>query len=362
MKGKILVIDDNDTIRDGIIKVISKMGHEVKGARNGREGLSLFNGSSFDFIISDLKMADLSGIELLKKIKETNKDTLIMIITAYGNVETAVEAMKLGAFDFITKPFSPELLRLKVEKALEVTRINFENTKLINENIYFKEQEKQTYEENKIIGSSEALNKILEQARKVALADSSVLITGESGTGKELIAREIHNLSLRKDKPFIKVDCSSLAEGVLESELFGHEKGAFTGAFYKKIGRFELADGGTLFVDEIGNLSQLIQLKLLRVLQEKEFERVGGTKTIKVDVRIISATNKNLEEEVLKKNFREDLFYRLHIIPIHLPSLRERPEDIEILSQYFLEKLSKKTKKKVSEIAPKGMEILKNYR
>ena len=361
MKGKILVIDDNDTIRDGIIKVISKMGHEVKGARNGREGLSLFNGSSFDFIISDLKMADLSGIELLKKIKETNKDTLIMIITAYGNVETAVEAMKLGAFDFITKPFSPELLRLKVEKALEVTRINFENTKLINENIYFKEQEKQTYEENKIIGSSEALNKILEQARKVALADSSVLITGESGTGKELIAREIHNLSLRKDKPFIKVDCSSLAEGVLESELFGHEKGAFTGAFYKKIGRFELADGGTLFVDEIGNLSQLIQLKLLRVLQEKEFERVGGTKTIKVDVRIISATNKNLEEEVLKKNFREDLFYRLHIIPIHLPSLRERPEDIEILSQYFLEKLSKKTKKKVSEIAPKGMEILKNY-
>jgi two-component system, NtrC family, response regulator HydG len=361
MKGKILVIDDNDTMRDGIIKVISKMGHEAKGAAGGHEGLTLFAGSPFDFVIADLKMSDMDGIEVLRKIKDSGKETVVMIITAYGNVETAVEAMKLGAFDFITKPFSPDILRLKVEKALEISRINAENKKLYSENQYFKEQEQANYSERRIIGRSAALKNIQDQVQKVAATNSSVLISGESGTGKELIAREIHNLSPRSDKPFIKVDCSALAEGLLESELFGHEKGAFTGAFYKKLGRFELADGGTLFIDEIGEVSQMIQLKLLRVLQEKEFERVGGTKTVKVDVRIISATNKNLALEVERKNFREDLYYRLHIIPLHMPPLRERLEDIEELSYYFLEKLAKKTSKKVTRIENKALDILKGY-
>ncbi len=361
MKGKILVIDDNDTMRDGIIRVVSKMGLEVKGARNGKDGIDSFKNSSYDFVIADLKMADIDGLEVLKRLKEINREVVVMIITAYGNIETAVEAMKYGAFDFVTKPFSPDLLRLKVEKALEVLNISSENTKLIGENRYLREKDKENFSADRIIGKSRALTSVLDQIKKVSSTDSSVLIMGESGTGKELIARAVHDLSRRKDRPFIKVDCSALAEGVLESELFGHEKGSFTGAFYKKIGRFELADGGTLFIDEIGEISPMIQLKLLRILQEREFERVGGTKTIKVNVRIISATNKDLMKEVENRNFREDLFYRLHIIPIYLPPLRERVEDIEGLSHYFLDKLSRKTGKKICKIEDSVLSMLKNH-
>lgn len=357
----ILVVEDNETMREGLKQTIKNMGHNVYAVDNGLDGVRLFEKLRCDFVITDLKMDDMDGIEVLDKVREIDPNALVMLITGYGTIETAVEAMKKGAFDFITKPFSSDVLKAKVDNAIRIKELDRENKRLRQVTEYYREIESQRYNFNEIIGSSESLRNILKVVEKVAKTDSSVLITGESGTGKELIARAIHYNSHRKDKPFIIVNCGALAEGVLESELFGHEKGAFTGAIKRKVGRFELADGGTIFLDEIGDFSPVIQLKLLRVLQEQTFERVGGESTIKVNVRVISATNKNLQEYIKQGRFREDLYYRLHIVPITVPSLRERLEDMSILIKHFIDKLNKRIGKNVKGFTKKAEDLLKKY-
>jgi two-component system response regulator HydG len=341
--------------------IIAKMGHKVFTAGNGPEGLQILEMNAIDVVLTDLRMEGMDGIAVLEEVKERRPETVVMIITAYGAIDTAVEAMRKGAFDFITKPFSQDELRFRVEKALERQQLGREKTRLENENAYLREAEKGEANPDDMIGESAAMQKIRETIRKIAAGDSTVFIHGESGSGKELIARAVHEASPRVNGPFIKLNCSALAEGVLESELFGHEKGSFTGAYKRRIGRFELADGGTLFLDEIGDISPLIQLKLLRVLQDREFERVGGAATIKVDVRLVTATNKDLKEEIKKGAFREDLYYRLHIIPIFAPPLRERLEDLPLLVEHFLRKLATRTRKRVAAVADDAMKRLAAY-
>ncbi len=359
--AKILVIDDNETMREGMETIISRMGHQTFGAAGGQEGVSLLEGSAFDLVLTDLKMEGMDGIEVLTRARQIHPEAVVILITAFGTIEVAVEAIKKGAYDFIQKPFSQDQLRLKVAQALDFTQLAKKNELLEEQNRYLRKAESAHYAIEEIIGDSSALADIMKTVKKVAQGDSTVFIHGESGTGKELVARAIHELSPRGDKPFIKVNCSALAEGIMESELFGHEKGSFTGAIKRKLGRFELADGGTLFLDEIGDISAVIQLKLLRVLQEREFERVGGQQTIGVDVRVICATNKDIKDEVQKGHFREDLFYRLHIIPIHLPPLRERKEDIPKLVDHFLTKLTQRTRKEIHGIEPAAMRALADY-
>ncbi|MFH1729199.1 MAG: sigma-54 dependent transcriptional regulator [Pseudomonadota bacterium] len=357
----ILVIDDNQTMREGIAQIIKNMGHHVFEAENGNEGLEISKNNIVDFTICDLKMEEMDGIGVLKEIKKVDPEALFMIITGYGTIEVAVEAMRIGAYDFITKPFSADVLKAKVENALKVKELSNQNVKLQRENLILKEDNMESFSSSTIIGKSACLKEVIERIEKIALTDSSVLITGESGTGKELVAKAIHYASKRKDKPFIKVNCGALAEGVLESELFGHEKGSFTGAIKRKLGRFELADTGTIFLDEVGDFSPTLQLKLLRVLQEREFERVGGTETLKVDVRFISATNKNLEECIIQGSFREDLYYRLHIIPVVMPNLRDRKEDIPILLEHFVNKLNKKTGAGKKRFSSEALAKLSSY-
>jgi two-component system response regulator HydG len=350
--AQILIIEDNETMREGISQILSRAGHDTRTAGGGLPGLEMFEQSAPDFTITDLKMEDLDGMEVLRRIRLLSPEAGVLVITAFGTIETAVEAMKLGAFDFITKPFSPEMLRLKVRSALE-----FGKTK--DENRYLK-AELDRDRPSTISGSSKPVRHLLDQIVRVAPADSTVLIIGESGTGKELVARAIHAQSKRASMPFIKVDCAALAEGVLESELFGHERGSFTGATHRKPGRFELADTGTIFLDEVGEIPLQIQLKLLRVLQDRAFERVGGTRTIRVDVRVLSATNKDLAEEVRAGRFREDLFYRLQVVPLSVPPLRSRREDIAGLIDHFLEKHARKGGRKLS-ITPDAMAALIAY-
>ncbi len=359
--SNILIIEDNDTMREGLIQVLSKVGHYVQGVTSGPEGVVVFKREHIDVVLSDLKMKGMDGLQVLDELKRLDPDAVFVMMTAYGTIELAVEAMRRGAFDFITKPFSPDVLRVKVEKALGVRRMTYEHSRLQHFQEYVRENERDAAGFSAIIGKSKKVVEILETVRKVAAMDSSVIITGESGTGKELVARAIHYNSPRKDGPFIKVNCGALAEGVLESELFGHERGAFTGAVKRKMGRFELADHGTLFLDEIGDFSPAIQLKLLRVLQEREFERVGGTQTLQIDVRLISATNKDLRAEIDRGTFRSDLYYRLHIVPIVMPPLRERREDIPMLAEHFLQKHRAGGRKTVSGFSPEALEALKAY-
>ncbi len=350
MSSTILIIDDNETIREGLAHTIKRMGHSPLKASSGSGGIDLFQQNpEIEFVISDLKMDGMDGVAVLQKIKDLAPDVPLMIITGFGSVETAVEAMKLGAFDFLTKPFPPELVRLKVERALQLYAAHKESDRLAAHNDYLRLEHEGHFAD--LVGSSDCMKKVYTTIQKVARTDSSVFVWGESGTGKELVARAIHNHSKRKDGPFIKVNCGALTETLLESELFGHEKGAFTGAIKSKMGRFELADGGTLFLDEIGDVPMSMQVKLLRALQEQEFERVGGEHSLKVDVRIISATNKDLDKEVAEGRFREDLYYRLHIIPMTLPALRERRDDIGLLVTHFIEKLAPKTNAEVRGIA-----------
>jgi len=359
--ANILVIDDNDTLREGVAQVVRKMGHQAFTASGGAAGLAIYKAESIDFTISDLKMDHVTGMDVLRSIKKDNPDALLMIITAFGSIEVAVDAMREGAFDFITKPFPPDLLRTKVDKALKVAAMQRSVERLQAENDVLRADAAQPYDFDAIVGSSAAMERIFNIVRKVGPTDSTVYVFGESGTGKELIARAIHHASDRRDKPFIKVNCSALAETLLESELFGHEKGSFTSAHKRKIGRFELADGGTIFLDEVGDLSPTIQLKLLRVLQEREFERVGGESTIHVDVRVVTATNKDIKKLVEEGTFREDLFYRLHIIPLTLPPLRDRLDDIPLLANHFIGKLATRTRASVNRIAPDTLEALQAY-
>ncbi|MEZ4434253.1 MAG: sigma-54 dependent transcriptional regulator [bacterium] len=362
--ARILVIDDNDTMREGIAHTVRRLGHTVDTARSGADGLALFKATPADFVISDLKMEGMDGIAVLEAIRRIDPEALLMIVTAHGTIETAVEAMKLGAFDFITKPFPPQLLKLKVQTALDVLTERQKREKLERHNEILREEVEDRYRkvaDHDLVGDSHGMRRVLETIARIAAADSTVYVYGESGTGKELVARAIHRNSRRAEGPFIKVNCGALAESLLESELFGHERGSFTHAHKRKLGRFELADGGTLFLDEIGDVSPTIQLKLLRVLQEREFERVGGEETVKVDVRVISATNKDLKAAVDAGAFREDLYYRLHIVPITLPPLRERPEDIPALAHHFIEKLRPRTGSRAEAITPAAIDLLRAY-
>ncbi|HUJ61329.1 MAG TPA: sigma-54 dependent transcriptional regulator [Kofleriaceae bacterium] len=341
----ILIIDDNDTVRDGLALVVKKLGHTAVIAPSGSAGIEAFKKDRADFVITDLKMEGPTGVDVLKAISALDPDVPIMIITGFGTVETAVEAMKLGAFDFITKPIQPEVVRLKVERALELCAVKRGRRKADAQLDYLRGEEGGKFAE--LIGEGDKLAVVRRTIEKVAASDTTVFIAGESGTGKELVARAIHRLGKRSAGPFIKVNCGALTETLLESELFGHEKGSFTGAIRQKLGRFELADGGTLFLDEVGDVPPAMQVKLLRALQEQEFERVGGEAPIKVDVRVVSATNKDLDAEVAAGRFRQDLFFRLHVLPIKLPPLRERREDIPLLVAHFIHKLGPKTNPRV---------------
>ncbi|MBL7083314.1 MAG: sigma-54-dependent Fis family transcriptional regulator [Candidatus Aminicenantes bacterium] len=353
-KANILVIDDDEAIRDSCSQVFKKEGYSAKTAKDGTEGLKLFKKEFFHAVLLDLKLPDLDGMEILSRIEEENPETPVIIITGFATIESAVEAMKRGASDYLAKPFSPEQLRVITKKVLE-SRKNF------FENIYLREELEKKSEFDMVIGKSMEMDKVLDIVRRVSSSESTVLITGESGTGKELIAREIHNHSPRKNAPFVVVDCGALVETLFESELFGHVKGSFTGAYETKHGRFEVANGGTIFLDEISIMSLNIQANLLRVIQEREITRIGSTKPIKVDVRILAATNENLADLVRKGKFREDLFYRLSVVPVRLPSLRERKEDILLLVEHFLQKYGRRARKKINSLSSAIKKALMEY-
>ena len=354
MKGKILVVDDEKNIREGLKKSLELDGFKAITAEDGVEALKLFELEEIDLIISDLKMPNMSGEELLKRVMDLSTDTPFIILTGHGTVENAVESMREGAYDFLTKPVNLKKLTLIVKRALANKQLEIENREL-----HKKLDEK--YGFSNIIGTSPVVQKVFDVVKQVAPSNANILITGENGTGKELLANAVHRLSPRQNNAMIKVHCAALSENLLESELFGHEKGSFTGATGQKKGRFELADGGTLFLDEIGEISPVVQVKLLRVLQEREFERVGGEKTIKVDVRIIAATNKNLQKEVERGKFREDLFFRLNVIGIEMPALRERKTDIPLLVNSFMKEFSESNNKHGITMSPKALSALESY-
>lgn len=354
MKKTILLVDDEKSIRETVSQTLLNEGYNVFAAEDGEKALDILIKNKVNLIITDIRMENMDGMKLLKASRAIAPEVEVILLTAYGTIELAVEAMKIGAYDFLVKPFKKMTLLKSVEKALE-------KQALTSENIRLREMLESKKEFENIIGQSDAIRKVLNLVKQVASTSATVLIEGESGSGKELIANAIHFLSERIDKPFIKVSCAALPETLLESELFGYEKGAFTGAITRKEGRFERAHGGTLLLDEVGEMSSSTQIKLLRVLQNWEFERLGGTSTIKVDVRIIAATNTNLTELINQKKFREDLYYRLNVISIPIPSLRERKEDIPFLAYHFLKVYSEKNKKKINSLSKETLDIFSNY-
>ncbi len=340
MQFTILIIDDEKNIRDGLAANFEMDGYEVRTASSGKEGLEILENSNIDLVITDLRMNGISGEEVLEKVTSKMPGIPVIVLTGHGSIDSAVKAMQNGAYDFLTKPINLEQLEVIVKRALEGRELRVQHENLLAE-------VKKSSAKVQITGNSPAMQKVLTYIKKVASAKINVLITGESGVGKEVIANSIHNLSNRSEKPLISVNCAALSETLLESELFGHEKGSFTGAENLHRGKFELANGGTIFLDEIGEINQSIQVKLLRVLQEKKFERVGGEQTIECDVRIIAATNKDLEKEVKEGRFREDLFYRLNGINIEVPPLRERKDDIPLLLNEFLQKYNEENGKSI---------------
>ncbi len=355
MKDKLLIVDDEKNIREGLQKALTLDGYDVMLASDGREALDRIEEGDIDLVITDLKMPRLSGEELMKDALENYPYLPIIILTGHGTIENAVEAMRNGAYDFITKPLNIDKLSLIVKRALENSSLKRQNRELLN-------QLKKKYSFENIIGKSAPMKKVFEIVELVAPSRANVLIYGESGTGKEMIADAIHHNSPRRDKPYVKVHCAALPETLLESELFGHEKGAFTGAIMRKRGRFELASLGTIFLDEIGEISLKTQVKLLRVIQEREFERVGGEHPVKVDVRIISATNKNLKEEIERGNFREDLYYRLNVVSIHVPPLRDKKDDIPLMVHKFIEDFSRENNKEIEGITNGALKSLMSYK
>ncbi len=334
----ILVIDDNETLGSGLVLMLDRMGHQGAATTSGAAGVEYLRAQRCDLVITDYRMDEMDGMQVLEQVKAQWPDTDVMLMTAFGTIEIAVEAMKCGAIDFITKPFPHEALRLKVEKILEYRSARRERERLGEENRYLREEIGGRYNFGEIVGDSALMRQVLSTVQKVAASDSSVLIYGESGTGKELVARALHYQSNRREGPFVKVNCGALPHDLVESELFGHEKGAFTGAVRQKKGKFELAEGGTIFLDEIGDVPMDTQVKLLRVLQERQFDRVGGEQTLEADVRVVAATNRALREMMVEGTFREDLFYRLEVIPLRLPPLRERKDDVPLLVAHFMEK------------------------
>lgn len=354
MKFTVLIIDDEENIRNGLAANFELEDYEVKTAANGKDGLDLVAKGDIDLVITDLRMDGISGEEVVKRVTTETPGIPVIVLTGHGSIDAAVEAMKSGAYDFLTKPLNLDQLNLIVKRALENRELSLQH-KLLKEEI----ESSACLEQ--MIGRSAEMQKVFSMIKKVAPAKASVLITGESGVGKELVANAIHNLSGRKDKAFIKVHCAALSESLLESELFGHEKGAYTGADSMQKGRFELAHGGTIFLDEIGEINQNVQIKILRVLQEKTFERVGGEKSISVDVRIVAATNKNLEEEVKAGRFREDLYYRLNVVHLKVPSLKERKDDLPLLIDSFIKKFAAENEKEIIGIDSKAKAALLKY-
>ncbi|MFA5779337.1 MAG: sigma-54 dependent transcriptional regulator [Elusimicrobiota bacterium] len=345
---KILIVDDEELMRITLQDSLTKEGYEVSVASDGEEGWKKFKEVYPALILSDLKMPVIDGITLLEKVKGISPETMMIMMTGYGTIESAVQAMKLGAYDYITKPFLPEDMILLVKRALEVYNLREENK-------FLRQKLKERTKLEGLIGKNEKMQEVYQLITTVAKTTATVLVYGETGTGKELVAEAIHNLSPRKDKPLIKVSCSALSETLLESELFGHEKGAFTDAVSRKIGRFEMADKGSLFLDDVDDIKPEVQVKLLRVLQERKFERVGGTETLQVDVHLIAAAKRDLLDLIKEGKFREDLYYRLNVIPMYMPPLRERKDDIPLLVNHFIEKYAGKNKK---EISPEALQLL----
>jgi Nif-specific regulatory protein len=352
--GRILIADDHDALRRGLARGLAAAGHDVEEAANGNIAVTRLHESYFDIVLSDLRMGGSDGIEVLRTAKALHPTISVILMTAFGSVTTAVDAMKSGAFDYVQKPFEIEEMEVKIEKALEVQRLR-------NELDYLRHTQQDIYAFDQIVGTSPALQFVLDVVRKVAKSQTTVLIQGETGTGKELIAGAIHHNSLRTSRNFVKVNCAALQDNLLESELFGHEKGAFTGADKQRIGRFEQADGGTLFLDEIGDMSASTQAKILRVLQEHEFERLGGSRTLRVDARVVAATNRDLAAMVQAGRFREDLFYRLNVVSIEMPPLRERKDDIVPLAGTFIRRFSAELKKKIDGLEPDAQRLLLRY-
>jgi DNA-binding NtrC family response regulator len=353
-KAKILVVDDESKIRESFSDILSLEDFDVDTAQNGEEAINLIEEDFYDVALIDLNMPKIDGMEVLKYLVDHSIDTIGIILTGYATIRTAVEAMKAGAFDYLAKPVKMEEVIMVINRALEFRDIK-------RENVALKNQLKKKYRFDNFIGDSPEMHRVFKIIEKVADTDSTVLILGESGTGKELVAKAIHYNSMRRDKPLIPVNCGAIPEDLLESELFGHEKGAFTNAIRTRIGRFEMSNGGTIFLDEIGEMSPHLQVKLLRILQEQEFERLGGTKTIKCDIRVIAATNKDLDKLVLENQFREDLYYRLRVIPIEIPPLRERRSDIPLLVKHFVDIMIKTRGKNIKGVSKDVMKAFMNY-
>jgi DNA-binding NtrC family response regulator len=353
-KVKILVVDDEIVVRESLSDWLKDAGYQVFTAESGCEALEMIEKEKPGIMIADLMMPGMDGIELMKKAREQQPGLEVVIVTAYASIPTAITAMKEGAYDYIEKPFCPERAELLVRKLAE-------HQELLEENLSLRQKLEDHYRFENIITKSAKMQRVIEVIKVVAKSNATVLVTGESGTGKELVARAIHSQSNRHNKPFIAVSCAALPESLLESELFGHEKGSFTGAYAQKKGKFEFGEGGTLFLDEIGEMSANIQVHLLRVLEEKEFTRVGGNEPIKVDVRVISATNKDLRKAIEKQEFREDLYYRLNVVNVELPPLRERKEDVPLLAQHFLNKFASENRKEISGFSPEALEFLLDY-
>ncbi|MFO7564602.1 MAG: sigma-54 dependent transcriptional regulator [Enhygromyxa sp.] len=364
-KPRVLVVDDEPNLRKVLGALLQQAGHEVVAEPDGESGLARVKSSprgTFDVVISDLRMPGMDGMQLLKALVEEDPGLPVIILTAHGTVDTAVEAVKSGAFDFLEKPFDRDQIDKILNKAIATRRLSGPRTEPpAPSSTESAEANPDPVADFGMVGRSEAMTTVKEMIRTVAASPSTVLITGESGTGKELVARALHLGSERRHMPFIRVNCAAIPATLVESELFGHERGAFTGAVSARQGRFELADGGTLFLDEVSEIPLEIQVKLLRAIQESEFERVGGVKTLRVDVRLIAATNRNLEHEIKEKRFREDLYYRLNVVPIHLPPLRERPEDVEPLLDNFLQRSNERLGKEVRGFSPEALEALKSY-
>ena len=354
MSARILVVDDEEIVIRSCLRILEGNGYEIDVAHDGHDALRKVESNTYDVMILDIMMPNLGGMEVLRRVKETHPDIDVIMITGLSQIDTAVQAMKLGAFDYISKPFEPDELKLVVQRARE-------RRQLLQENLNLKSAVSSKYRFDNIIGSSPPMQAVYRLVAQCAPTSSTVLLTGESGTGKELIARAIHYNSLRKDKPFVAVDCNSLSENLLESELFGHVKGAFTGAVTSKKGMFEVAGSGSLFLDEIGNFSPATQAKLLRVLQEREFRAVGDTRTQTANFRLITATNRDLNAMVVAGTFRDDLYYRINIFPIHVPALRDRRDDIPALAYHFLKTFSAELGKEVTDISEGAMSALTNY-
>ncbi|NQT58548.1 MAG: sigma-54-dependent Fis family transcriptional regulator [Bacteroidetes bacterium] len=357
MDFTILIVDDEKNIRSGLGKSLAMEGYTVKLAENGLQAWEYVNKQHIDLVVSDLRMPIMSGEELLLKISSAYPTLPVIILTGHGTIESAVNAMRDGAFDFVTKPINLDRLSLLVKRAVSSRKLQIENSNLLQE----LEKLKKKHKFDGIIGKSQKMRKVMEIVEQVAQTKASVLITGESGVGKELVADALHELSNRSKGSYVKVHCAALSESLLESELFGHEKGSFTGAVSQKKGRFELADKGTIFLDEIGEINAQVQIKILRVLQEKQFERVGGEKTLQIDTRIVSATNRDLQEEIKLGNFREDLFYRLNVVKIEVPPLRDRKDDIPLLAAAFLKEFNEENEKNIEGFSNKARSALYNY-